>query len=161
MPGSGPLPPGSATRAPIADHAASMASRRAGHSARRRAATPAIRTLARAIPPITLSKGPTPWAEMKNGSVAPVASGERGLSVRATTSAPRFASPASQADEGTLVAANVDGDQGVARFEAGQGPAHRHLRTAEQGDAVTELAELGGQQHADRGGHFRGKTQTR
>ena len=70
-----------------------MASRRAGALWRSRAATPAMSTLARAMPPVTLSKGPTPWAEMKNVSAAPATSGDSGLSVTAMIAAPSLRRP--------------------------------------------------------------------
>ena len=53
---------GSGTSAPVASHAASMASSRAVALWRSRAATPATRALTRARVPTRLSKGPTPWA---------------------------------------------------------------------------------------------------
>jgi hypothetical protein len=40
-------------------------------------------------------------------------------------------------------------------LESRQGPAHGHLRSLEEGDAVAQLTELAGEHQADRGRHLR------
>ncbi len=81
-------PVGSLTSAPVAVQTASIRSSLGVAVVRTRAATPATRALARAIPAVIESKGPTPSADIVSVSAARPASGESGPSVMAISAAP-------------------------------------------------------------------------
>ena len=58
--------------------------------------------------------------------------GDSGLSVMATIAAPRSAAHRVRRHQRPFVAADVDGNQGVVRIEARQGPADSYLRALQE-----------------------------
>ncbi len=99
--------------------------------------------------PTWLSNGPAPTARTVNGATAPAAIGDRALSERAMTAQPRLASPAEGLHDPAVVAAQVEGDDDVARLEQGDVAHHDDLVAVEQRDAAAEAGQLPGELGGD------------